>query len=43
MDDSLEGARAVDMPEDEDVIWQTYQDEKPNGDVGRMMAADEVP
>ena len=50
MDGSLEGLASdilqlvVDMPEDEDLIWQAYQDEEPNGDeeVARMMAADEV-
>ena len=50
MDDSLEAMASdilqlvVDMPEDEDLIWQAYQDEEPNDDeeVARMMAANEV-
>ena len=34
----------VDMPEDEDLIWQAYQDEEPTGDEeeARMMEANEV-
>ena len=50
MGDSLEAMASdilqlvVDMPEDEDLIWQAYQDEEPNGDeeVARMMAVNEV-
>jgi len=34
----------VDMPEDEDLIWQAYQDEEPSDDEEevRMMEANEV-
>ena len=34
----------VDMPEDEDFIWKSYQDEEPSGDEeeARMMEANEV-
>jgi len=34
----------VDMPEDEDLIWQAYQDEEPSDDEeeARMLEANEV-
>jgi hypothetical protein len=34
----------VDMPEDEDLIWQAYQDEEPSDEEeeARMMEANEV-
>lgn len=32
----------VDMPEDEDLIWQAYQDELSDDEEAMMLEADEV-